>query len=255
VRCVPLPYRVSSNRIVPEVLALCTLTSLRGCTPDPTCSRSLVSQRAVDYHERDMNRSNVILIIVLLVSALAILATASLLHNGLSSRATPTSFEAMLARNARHMAIPASAREQQNPVPASPEILRDARLHFADHCATCHGNEGAGDTMIGKGLYPKPPDLRAVDTQKLSDGELFWIIENGVRFTGMPAFGGTHGSQDDSWKLVRFIRHLPQLSSDERVEMERYNPKGPGDRKEENDEEDFLRGKPVQQKPESEHHH
>ena len=209
----------------------------------------------VDYHEHAMSRSNVILLVLLAAVALAILAAASLLHNGLSSRATPTSFEALLARNARHLAIPADARKKQNPIAASPENLRDARLHFADHCAICHGNEGTGDTMIGKGLYPKPPDLRAAETQKLSDGELFWIIENGVRFTGMPAFGGTHGSEEDSWKLVQFIRHLPQLSTDERMEMERYNPKGPGDRAEENEEEDFLHGVPMQQKPESSHHH
>jgi mono/diheme cytochrome c family protein len=203
-----------------------------------------------------MSRGNTFLLVALVAVALAIVAAASLLHNGLSSRATPTFLEAMLARNARHMAIPAGARKQQNPIPASPDNLRDARLHFADHCAICHGNEGTGDTPIGKGLYPKPPDLRAEETQKLSDGELFWIIENGVRFTGMPAFGGSHGSEEDSWKLVRFIRHLPQLSTDERMEMQRYNPKGPEDRAEENEEEDFLRGAaPVQQKPESSHHH
>ncbi len=202
-----------------------------------------------------MSRGNTFLLVALVAVALAIVAAASLLHNGLSSRATPTFLEAMLARNARHMAIPAGARKQQNPIPASPDNLHDARLHFADHCAICHGNEGTGDTPIGKGLYPKPPDLRAEETQKLSDGELFWIIENGVRFTGMPAFGGSHGSEEDSWKLVRFIRHLPQLSADERMEMQRYNPKGPEDRAEENEEEDFLRGAPVQQKPESSHHH
>jgi len=202
-----------------------------------------------------MSRGNTVLLLALVVVALLIAATASLLHNGLSSRAKPTFLEAMLARNARHMAIPAGARKQQNPIPASPDNLRDARRHFADHCTVCHGNEGTGDTPIGKGLYPKPPDLRAEDTQKLSDGELFWIIENGVRFAGMPAFGGSLGSEEDSWKLVRFIRHLPQLSTDERLEMERYNPKGPEDRAEENEEEDFLRGAPVQQKPESPHHH
>jgi len=202
-----------------------------------------------------MSRGNTVLLLALVVVAFAIVAAASLLHNGLSARAKPTALEAMLARNARHLAIPADARKQQNPVPASPENLHDARLHFADHCAVCHGNEGTGDTLIGKGLYPKPPDLRAEQTQKLSDGELFWIIENGVRFTGMPAFGGDHGSQEDSWKLVQFIRHLPQISPDERMEMERYNPKGPDDRTEENEEDDFLRGAPVQQKPDSSHHH
>ena len=202
-----------------------------------------------------MSRSNIIWVVILVVVALLVLGASAVLHNGLSSRAQPTRLEAMLARSARHMAIPAEARSQQNPMPDTQENQRDARLHFADHCAVCHANDGTGDTMIGHGLYPKPPDLRDRETQKLSDGEIFWIIENGVRFTGMPAFGGTHGSQQDSWKLVRFIRHLPQLSAEERMEMEKYNPKGPADREEEQEENDFLGGKAAQQKPEKEHHH
>ena len=107
--------------------------------------------------------------------------------------------------------------------------------------------------MIGKGLYPKPPDLKLQETQKLSDGELFWIIENGVRFTGMPSFS-TQGAQDDSWKLVLFIRHLPQLSVEERMEMETYNPKGPDDREEEKQEDDFLTGGKPAPKQETHHH-
>jgi mono/diheme cytochrome c family protein len=202
-----------------------------------------------------MKRWNLILVLLVLAAGLAIAAGVSMLHNGLSARATPTAMEAMFARNARHLAIPANARDEHNPIAASKETLTKARAHFADHCATCHGNDGSGNTMYGKGLYPKPPDLRAAETQKLSDGELFWIIENGVRFTGMPAFGGGQGSQDDSWKLVLFIRHLPQLAMEERVEMERENPKGPQDREEEQEEQDFLRGQPVQQKPEPAHHH
>jgi len=162
----------------------------------------------------------------------------------------------MLARNARHLAIPWNARLAQNPLLASPEDLRDARLHFADHCAVCHANDGSGQTMFGGGLYPKPPDLRLPETQNLTDGELFWIIENGVRFTGMPAFsnGGEHGGMQSSWKLVHFIRHLPHLTTAERIEMERYNPKGPDERAEEQQENDFLNGATPQRKPESQDH-
>ena len=202
-----------------------------------------------------MKRGNLILLILVVAAGLGIAAATSILHNGLSARATPTRLEATIARNARHLAIPSGARATHNPIAASPDVLRDARMHFADHCATCHANDGGGTTMIGQGLYPKPPDLRLPETQKLSDGELFWIIENGVRFTGMPAFGGGHGSQEDSWKLVLFIRHLPELAMQERVEMERANPKSPDERNEELEEDDFLRGAPVQQKPESSHHH
>ena len=200
-----------------------------------------------------MRRGTLIALIAVLVVAAAGYVAASILHGGLSARATPTSLEAMMARNARHLAIPASARSAHNPVAPTEEALRDARLHFADHCAVCHGNDGSGDTMMGRGLYPKPPDLRLNETQKLSDGELFWIIENGVRFTGMPAFS-MPGMESDSWKLVDFIRHLPKLTTDEKMDMERYNPKGPDDRKEEEEEDDFLKGATPAPKAESHHH-
>lgn len=184
-------------------------------------------------------------------------AAAEILHDGLSARATPSELETFLARRGRKLAIPNSAKNLANPVADSAEVQKEARLHFADHCATCHGNDGSGDVPMGRGFYPKPPDLRGARTQKLSDGEIFWIIENGVRFTGMPAFGGSgeHGTSEDSWKLVRFIRHLPQLTMEERMEMERYNPKGPDDRAEERQEEEFLNGGAPQPNSGEMHHH
>jgi len=204
-----------------------------------------------------MKRGPLFLVVGLAVLGLAVALVVSILHDGLSSRATPTKLEILVARSARHLAIPSRARLAQNPVLDSPEDMRDARLHFADHCAICHGNDGSGQTIVGSGLYPKPPDLRYPDTQNLTDGEIFWIIENGVRFTGMPAFGdgGEHGGDQDSWKLVHFIRHLPHLTAAELIEMERYNPKGPDDRTEEQQENDFLNGATPQAKSESQKHH
>jgi mono/diheme cytochrome c family protein len=201
-----------------------------------------------------MKRGQVILIVFVLIVGVAIAGGAAMLHNGLSARATPTALEAFFAQHAHRLSIPSNARNMHNPTEVSDLNLREARQHFADHCASCHANDGSGDTMYGKGLYPKPPDLRKSETQNLSDGELFWIIENGVRFTGMPAFGGGHGSEEDSWKLVLFIRHLPQLADQERVEMEHANPKGPDDREEDEEEDDFLGGQPVQQKAPAKHH-
>src|SRR5208282_2638562 len=192
----------------------------------------LRSSISVVYHTPIMKRWKLIPLLLVLAAGLAIgVAGVSMLHNGLSARATPTAMEALLARNARHLAIPANARNEHNPLTPSDQNLQEAMAHFADHCATCHGNDGSGDTLYGKGLYPKPPDLRLPETQKLSDGELYWIIENGVRFTGMPSFGGVHRLHD-SWKLVLVIRHLPQLTMEERAEMERYNRKGPWKQKE-----------------------
>src|SRR5882724_5375261 len=219
----------------------------------------LAALALIHYHTRKAMKRRTLVIIIVVAALVGLVAAvaASLLHDGLSARAKPTRLEIVIARNARHLAIPANARLTQNPVLASTEDLRDARLHFADHCAICHGNDGTGDTLIGSGLYPKPPDLRLPETQNLTDGDLFWIIENGVRFTGMPAFasGGEHGGTQDSWKLVHFIRHLPHLTAAERMEMERYNPRGPDDRTEEQEENDFLNGATPKAKPESQNHH
>jgi mono/diheme cytochrome c family protein len=114
--------------------------------------------------------------------------------------------------------------------------------HYADHCAICHDNDGSGNTTIGKGLFPKPPDMRQPATRNLSDGELFYIIHNGVRLTGMPAFG-TEGDQDlDSWKLVQFIRHLPSITPEELEQMKGMNPKSPEEFREEEAIKKFLEG-------------
>jgi mono/diheme cytochrome c family protein len=145
---------------------------------------------------------------------------------GVSAREEPSEIEKVVARRMRHLAIPRGAREQQNPVASSPEVIEEGLAHFADHCAICHANDGSGDSEIGRNLYPKPPDMRATDTQSLTDGELFYIIQNGVRLTGMPAWGGRHGEDaHETWHLVHFIRHLPKLTPEERARMAQLNPK------------------------------
>ena len=204
-----------------------------------------------------MRRGTAFLLALVLVLGLLAAGAASILHHGLSARAQPSTLETAIAAVMRKLAMPRAAHSAKNPVPNSPEAQRDARLHFADHCAICHANDGSGETRLGRGMYPKPPDLRAPQTQNRSDGEIFWIIENGVRLTGMPAFGGSGelGNAEDSWKLVHFIRHLPSLTAEERIEMEKYNPKGPEDLQEEQRERDFLSGAPEKPSAQPDHHH
>ena len=136
--------------------------------------------------------------------------------NGFSARAQPTAIERWIAYRARGMALPAALKERANPVRVSPEVLAEARAHWADHCAVCHANDGSGDVPMGKHMYPPAPDMRKTATQNMSDGELFYIIQNGVRFTGMPAWGGSDHDAEDSWKLVHFIRHLQEVTLEER---------------------------------------
>ena len=112
-----------------------------------------------------------------------------MISTGFSARPEPGRLETFAALTIRNIAIGRQARGLTNPVERSPEIIAGGRAHFADHCATCHANDGSGNTTIGKGLYPKVPDMRLARTQDLSDAQLFYIIENGVRMTGMRAGG------------------------------------------------------------------
>ena len=165
---------------------------------------------------------------------------------GLSARATPGSVETAIARRLRAWAVPSDYRELTNPVLPNEESFRSGMAHFADHCATCHSNDGSGDVQVGNGLFPRAPDMRVPATQELTDGELFYIIEHGVRFTGMPAWStGTIEGEEGSWHLVNFIRRLPDLGEAELMEMQELNPKPPADVRQRLEEERFLRGDDV----------
>ena len=174
------------------------------------------------------------------VGAIAFVLTRSA---GFSARAEPSMAERLIARAARRSAVPPSARDARNPLPFTPDVWSDARAHFADHCASCHGNDGRGHTELGRNLYPKAPDMRLPDTQRLTDGELYWIIENGVRLTGMPAWGNGTPDDVDTWKLVHFVRHLTDLTPEHLKEMEALNPKTPSEIEEERQDREFLEGK------------
>jgi mono/diheme cytochrome c family protein len=143
----------------------------------------------------------------------------------------------------------------KNSVAATPEVIHEGMVHWADHCATCHADNGSGDTMYGKTMYPRSPDMSQKDTQEKSDGELYYTIKNGVRLSGMPAFGDPGDDDVNSWKLVAFIRHLPQLTPAEEIEMQRLNPKSPDEIQEEKEEEDFLKGDAQSAMPATTMHH
>jgi predicted CXXCH cytochrome family protein len=167
-----------------------------------------------------MRRRTTVALIAFGVVTLAAIYGASVIRRGFSARDEPSSLERVVARATRNLAIPGHAKKGKNPWEATPDTLKEAREIFTDRCASCHGIDGAGQTTIGRGLYPKPPDLRSPQTQGLTDGQIHYIIENGVRLTGMPAWGNPHEEQGDaSWKLVLFIRDLRQPTAAERAQQ------------------------------------
>ena len=162
---------------------------------------------------------------------------------GVSARPEPSALEQRVALFMRGWMTPSTYKGLPNPVSASDENFVAAREHFADHCASCHGNDGSGATEMGRNLYPKAPDMRLPRTQRLSDGELFYIIENGVMLTGMPGWStGTPEGEKASWQLVHFIRRLSTLTAEDLQEMERHNPVSRAVIEEEKAVEDFLSG-------------
>jgi len=202
------------------------------------------------------------LIVFIIVVGLGIVGTFGwmgyqLFTAGFSAKMEPHPIEVFLARQIRHLAIPIERRNAPNPVPLSPDVMKESLAHFADHCATCHANNGSGQTPIGKNVYPKAPDLRLTCTQSMSDGELFWVIHNGISFTAMPAWGEGDLDKDlDSWKLVHFIRHLPLLTPEELDQMKALNPKTKKDLEEEAAFDQFLQGgDAAAAQTDSGHHH
>jgi mono/diheme cytochrome c family protein len=164
---------------------------------------------------------------------------------GIGTRTPPGAVESAVSRAARRAMIPATAKDRVNPESATSDTLRAGLEHWADHCASCHGNNGSGETETGQGLFPRPPDMRQSTTQELTDGELFYIIENGVKLTGMPAWGtGTPEGETASWHLVQFIRRLPTLSDAEILDMEEMNPRSFSEWRALEEERRFLAGEP-----------
>ena len=156
--------------------------------------------------------------------AIAILAAAygtAVIRRGFSAADQPSAVETVVSRAVRNLGIPSSARNEKNPFAPTQEGLQEARELFTNHCAGCHGKDGNAQSEIGQNFYPKAPDLRLPATQNLTDGEIHYIIKNGVRLTGMPALGTPHVGEDNNtaWKIVLFVRAISQLTPQQKVEQ------------------------------------
>jgi mono/diheme cytochrome c family protein len=188
-----------------------------------------------------------ILAVALMAAGAALLWIAR--ANGFSARTPPSAVERVVMQAVHWLSVPRAARAAVNPVAFSADVFAQSRAHFADHCASCHANDGSGNTELGRGLFPRAPDMRLAQTQDKTDGELYWIIENGIRLTGMPAWGAGGGNDTDTWKLVHFLRHLKELTPEQLKEMAALNPRSPAEIEEEKADERFLAGEDVESSP------
>jgi mono/diheme cytochrome c family protein len=181
--------------------------------------------------------------VLLLAGVTAAVVGMRTVRRGFSAREEPSRAEALAARAMRRLAVPADLRDRRNPVPLTPAVLAEGRAHYADHCAVCHGSDGKGQTPMGPNFYPPVPDMTGPETQSQSDGALFATIENGIRLTGMPAWGnGSEASAHASWVLVHFLRSLPRLTAAEIAEIESLGPRTREEWEAETEAQRFLEG-------------
>jgi len=150
--------------------------------------------------------------LVVLILVVGVVVYARVARGGLSTDDPPGTFEESIAKRLVRLSIPSDAKRQTNPHASNAWAWREAEHHFVDHCAVCHGENGRGDTEIGRNMYPRVPDLADPAIQRMSDGDLFYVIQNGVRWTGMPGWKSEHDEQE-TWHLVSFVRHVASGSS------------------------------------------
>lgn len=142
--------------------------------------------------------------LLLLLAALVTFA----LRFDLSALPEPGQFETALATRAKRFLIGRSSRHGIPPQPPISEAGRtEGEARYGVECAACHGVDGHTLTDSGRWMYPRAADLTSASVQEYSDQELFWIIKNGIRLSGMPAFGKVE-SDERIWRVVQYVRSL-----------------------------------------------
>jgi len=114
-----------------------------------------------------------------------------------------------------HRAVEAFEETAQVPDLEDPQRIRNGFVHYYEMCVTCHGAPGVPISEVGQGLNPYPPELASKSDEP---AEIFWVVKNGIKMTGMPAFGVTH-SDDEIWDIVAFMNRMPKLSPQQYQQM------------------------------------
>jgi mono/diheme cytochrome c family protein len=124
----------------------------------------------------------------------------------------PGSMESKVMREVKQK-VTIGGKDDKNPVPDTQAIIDEGKGHFMHHCQICHGNDGQSTGVpFAQQMSPPVADLKSEDVQGYTDGQLKWIIQNGINPSGMPAWKGIL-TDDEMWKMVRYMRHLPAKGS------------------------------------------
>jgi mono/diheme cytochrome c family protein len=154
-------------------------------------------------------------IIVLIVIAAMIAVGLAFIYSGIFnvSAANPDSgIKAWLLSTVTDNSVERHAKGIVAPPLTDSSLINTGLSHYREICVFCHGAPGTEPSGIGRGLNPEAPNLSEV-AGEWSDAELFWILKNGIKMTGMPSFGATY-SDHQIWAMVSFVRTLPGMTAD-----------------------------------------
>jgi mono/diheme cytochrome c family protein len=169
------------------------------------------------YERNEMKKKWMILlsfvagILVSLLVPILVLATGAI---NIGADVKPGLIERTLGPWGRDRSVERRASKEDDPYAGDPAAIATGFDHYRENCVMCHGAPGVAGAELSKGLNPPAPSLDNEENDT-GDGELFWVIKHGIRMTPMPAFGPTH-TDEEIWKIVAFIRHLPDLTAQER---------------------------------------
>jgi mono/diheme cytochrome c family protein len=149
-----------------------------------------------------------VLVVLIILALAAGVGVAAITQIRLDAIQQPSFVETVFATQAKHLLIGWKSRKGIPPAPSNLQasVEQGDKLYAAD-CTMCHGSDGHTPTDNGRWMYPRASDLTSRDVQAYSDRELFWIVKNGIRFSGMPAFGKVE-PDDHIWNLVHYVRTL-----------------------------------------------
>ncbi|HVG09157.1 MAG TPA: cytochrome c [Thermoanaerobaculia bacterium] len=159
----------------------------------------------------------VTVVLVLLVVALA---AVGFIYSGIYDVAAGTPDTGLIQwalETTQHRSVHRRAEQVKAPPLNDPDLIRTGLIEYHEMCVVCHGAPGVPISPAGQGLNPSPP-LLADESTRGEAGELFWITKNGIKMTGMPAFGVTH-SDEEIWAIVAFMKRMGDLSPEEYQKM------------------------------------
>jgi mono/diheme cytochrome c family protein len=160
-----------------------------------------------------MKRWVLIVFVALVLIGVAVIVGLSQIK--LDALQEPGQLETVLATRAKHILVGRSSRDGIPPAPTDLQTsIEEGDKLFGAECAACHGLDGRKPTDAGRWMYPRAADLTSPEVQQYSDRELFWIIKNGIRLSGMPAFARVE-SDEHIWNLTHYIRTLGESSRPE----------------------------------------